>query len=178
MSNTVNKTELRIKHIKTEIRGLAQQLSKLAPNPKTGLARASLISLNSAFRPAAEYEGMMGSMILDGFLGEAFSGAASNDNGILGAACSIDYNMLEAADQYLEREDKTHNNFGRGRGSIALYDQKPVSDAFKAANAPAQNAYQQDLNERADIEQHIAGLLKELDGCYYDIKTAPLELCA
>jgi hypothetical protein len=166
MNNTVNNTELRIAHIKTEIRSLAAQLSKMAPNPKTGLTGASLISLNSAFQPAAEYDGMMGSMLLDGFLGHAFADAASNDNGILGAACAIDYNFLEAADQYLEED--AHNNNGRGRGSVARYEERTARDAFNAAESSfAKTAYHANLNERTDIEEHIAGLLRELDGYSY-----------
>lgn len=173
-----------VKAIENDIRALTQTLSKLAPHPTKG--QSAFIALNDAFKPAADYEGMVGNMLIDGFLGEVFNDTAANDNVFSNIINSIDYNMLEMAAHYADeigkdagkdhKDDKTHNNFGRGRGSVALYERRSTQDIFKRHAAyPKTGSYLRDLKARYMIEQSIAMLTHELNA---ENLNAALELAA
>ena len=168
MNTRTAKAAVSIKKIERQIHGLVRELSHLAPNPHAPSAQGpAFISLNNVFKPAAEYEGMMGSLLLDGFLGTAFADAA-NDNALSSSVFAVDNNMLEAAAQYMEersedhKDDKTHNNFGHGRGSIALYERTKTSmSPFNlCAQDNAIENYRANLGARMKLESHIAERLR------------------
>ena len=135
-----NKTEQTIKN-------LLQQLSQLIE--ANGLESAPSISLDSAFQPAADYDAMLGSMLADGFLGEAF------DNTV--AYTAIDTDIVDLCDEYLsERAQDQHNNYGRGRGSIALYEK-----LGQAVLTPANDVLTSLSDAQTNIEETLAGLQNE-----------------
>lgn len=161
------KAEFQIKTIEGRIKGFAKALSKLAAHPDKPEHRGPLfISLQSQFKPAAEYDGMLGSMVLEGFLGGAFSGAA-NDNAASGVMTYIGANDLDILgdmlSEYLEeRNTDKRYGAGRGKGSLALGEHKTICNQFNDTMDDALLAYSRDIAQRENIEQSIAGLQSEL----------------
>lgn len=141
------------------IRGLTAQLFKLSPYE--GCTGAAFVSLNSAFNPPAECESILGCIFVEAAMGNAMTLISSNDNGldvsILSEAASYD-KVVDFASHYLEdRSEDTHNNYGRGRGSIARYEEcNAVRACFQSNSAP-------EVTKRKQIEGHIAALLREMD---------------
>ena len=167
--NTALNAEFNRKAIYARISTLLGKLAQLAPHPdQQGCAAPLFISLASHFKPAADYDATLGSLIMENYLGSAFFEAASNDNSaLLGGIGMIDNNALEAAVEFLQEREKangdTHNNYGHGRGSITLYERDTVHNNFnkKAERALLENAYLNDLQQRLKIEGQIARLAKE-----------------
>lgn len=175
-NNTANNADHTLKTIEGKIKNLAIALTKLAPHPDRSHHHGPLfVSLNSAFKPAANYDGMLGGIMLEGALSEAFSGAIANDNIGVAATYAADHKLFDALCEYMEErgDASTHNNHGRGRGSIALYERKLISQNFNDAVDPAMDAYLQDLPERLQIERAIAELQLERDGYLRHINSEP-----
>ncbi len=164
--NTANKAGLFKQKTEYRIKGLSQRLSKLSSVPnREGARTAAFVSLHDAFQPAAEYDGMLGALIVESFLGSAFAqaSASSADNPVLSAVSLLDSPAAELFSEYIGEAD-THNNYGRGRGSIALYERlkaKPMAPAF---NMVANDNMPADYDLRMDIEQTLAGLQCEYYG--------------
>ena len=179
MSNlTALKAEFTTKTIEGRIQGLVAKLYKLAPHPSNPDHRGPLfISLNSAFKPAAEYDGMLGSIMLEGFLGGAFTSAA-NDNGDASSVAllgSSNFDIFaEALSEYAEyREEKN-----RGKGTYALGEHKSICNQFNDEKDRATLAYARDLQKRMNIEGTVAKLNKELCTLRSHKTASTLELCA
>ena len=150
-NKTAINAEFTKKTIEGRIRGLAAKLYKLPPHPENPEHRGALfISLSSHFKPAAEYEGMLGSVMLESFLSSAFADA-SNDN-ILNS--SVLDTAGEAASEYLEYLEEK----GRGKGTFALGEHKTICNQFNEKNDEKMAAYLRDLRERMRIEAGIAAL--------------------
>ena len=149
------------------IKSLSLQLSKLQPMNGQNKGPA-FISLASQFNAPAEYEGMLGSIAMDGFLGEAFSGAA-NDNSALSALSMLDTPMAELLMEYAEEAGSdSHNNYGRGRGSIALYERLKSKNPHIAFNAACElDETPEDFDLRMDIEERLSALQSEYDQWVY-----------
>jgi len=161
---TSARTEAHIKQIEGQIRGAVAQLYTLSPDGHG----PAFISLNSAFKPAAEYDGMLGSLMIDSFLGTVFAEAALNDNNAVTAIISsVDNNALEMAAEFVEersedhKDDKTHNNFGRGRGSIALCERMGSKPAFNLHADADPSLHNQ--GPRQNLESHIAALQRKVE---------------
>ena len=162
MSNKYNKISAKIVHTEAYIRGLSAQLNKLSPDRAN-----SFKGLQNHFKAPASYEGMLGSVMVEGFLSTAFGDALANDNsiGANAALYALECNLPDIAEQFGEEREKktdddTHNNFGRGRGSIALYERLKSKPIFAQAADPFKAEYFK--NERAceEIEQSIAANLR------------------
>ena len=157
-NKTALKAEFKLKTIEGRIKGLAKQLFQLAPHPENPDHSGPLfISLHSQFKPAAEYEGMLGSMMIESFLGEAF-GEAANDNAVTGAISAANLDVIaETLSEYMqEREGQK-----RGKGTLALGEHRTICNSFNTESDPVLAAYLADLDERLKIEETIAGLSRE-----------------
>jgi len=177
-NKTALKAEFTIKTIEGRIKDLAGRLYKLAPHPTNPDHRGPLfISLNSAFKPAAEYEGMLGSVMLESFLGNVFSDAA-NDNGAASALTFMGSGNLDVFAETLSEYAEYREDQKRGQGTYALGEHKTICNEFNDECDEDMLAYNQDLAERVDIEETIAHLYQDLCSLKGQ-KTAPeLELCA
>lgn len=184
MSNkTALKAEFTRKALEGRIRGLAKQLYTLAPHPENPEHRGPLfISLPSAFKPAAEYDGMLGSIMLESFLGTAFA-AVANDNSetagqIMGLMGQNQLDMVgDVLDEYLEysEEKKRH----KGQGSFALGEHKTLCNQFNAApEAAAWDSFFADLGVRMRIEETIVSLIRQAGWNARAEKAAIPGLCA
>ena len=154
-NETAINAEFTKKTIEGRIRGLAAKLYKLAPHPDNPEHRGALfISLSSQFKPAAEYEGMLGSVMLESFLSDVFT-EASNDNVVNASVIDI---AAEAASEYLEYLEEK----GRGKGTFALGEHKTICNQFNEESDAKMAAYLRDLRKRLQIEESIAALKRQM----------------
>jgi hypothetical protein len=159
---TALKAEFTCKAIEGRIRGLAKQLFRLATDPDNQGHRGPLfVSLNAAFKPAAEYDGMAGSLMLEGFLGAAIGDSVPGDGG--GSALSFlsasDFDLFtETLSEYAQYADEKK----RGQGTYGLGEHKTICNQFDGGQEDAVRAYARDLLERMNIESAIAALSKAL----------------
>lgn len=135
------------------MRGLMQQLAMLAPHPDRPEHQGPLfVSIDPAYRPAAEYEGVLGSMLLDCGLGSAFAQAA-NTNMPSGFDVS---RAADAASEFI-RDRAPGNRFTLGRrGSMTR--------SFNATQArdARMEAFLKDLPRRLGIERWLADYQRRL----------------
>ncbi|MCB9981552.1 MAG: hypothetical protein H6860_04050 [Rhodospirillales bacterium] len=173
---TALKAEFTQKTIEGRIKGLACKLYKLAANPQAPHQRGPLfISLDNAFKPAAEYDGMLGSMMLDSFLGTAFADAG-NDNtssGMfeIGGTQEMDFSG-EAASEYL----KDHEKQARGQGSFARTEHKSLCNQFSTMQEC--DSFAANHAVRLQIEETLAALSRTLGVAKRNTHTVHiLEFC-
>jgi len=163
-----NKTALKaaftIKTIEGRIQGLAARLYKLAPHPtRPDHSGPLFISLASNFKPAAEYDGMLGNLMLEGFLGTAFTGAA-NDNVVSTTAQIGGFDaMVEGLSEYLEYSAKKKDAEQKGQGTFALGEHKTICNKFDTDDRDKWQSFRADLQEREATEGAITGLCRTLD---------------
>ncbi len=135
-------------NIEGVIRNLMQQLEKLAPHPDRPHHKGPLfIQADSQFKPPADYDGMMGSLILDSMLGGAFSIAAS------GAPANIDIGtMADLASEYMT------DRAGSQSGNAQLGQKRVICSAFngKTQYDAMLTAFKRDLPRRLGLERWIA----------------------
>ena len=167
-----NKTALKAAFQKNAIEGKIKNLARtcysLAPHPEHPAQRGPLfVSLQSQFKPAAEYEGMLGNIMLESFIGAAFADAA-NDNGS-GSAAAASASLLKVTDldtiaesisEYAQYREELKRE--RGQGSFALGEHKTICNKFNTVQDDAVIAYYRDLEKRLKIEETIASLSREL----------------
>lgn len=159
LDKTALKAEFSIKTIEGRIRGFVERLYQLAPHPRRPDHRGPLfISLNSAFKPAAEYDGMLGNLMMESFLGAAF-GDAVNDNHVSKTLAEMGWS--DALSEYSQYQAEKKNADEKGRGSFSLGEHKTICNQFEQSDAS--RAFFVDLTEREAIEQTIAGLSREID---------------
>lgn len=160
-----------IHHVEGVMISLMQKLSKLAPHPDRKSANGTaMVSINSTATPAADYDGMLGSLGLDAGLSGAFGAAA------VGEAASTDMcdtsspmqaldsqSVLDAASEYLRDKDAT-NNQGRGKGTIALGEHKTICNTFNTLDERQveMNAFFEDHEERILLEKHLVSCDRQL----------------
>ncbi len=131
----------------TDIEGLLKrlmiELAKLAPHPdRPDYTGPLFISVDSEFKPPAEYEGMLGSCLAEGFLQSQFFSAALD--------------VLETGTSYLlDRSAKQ---------SVASGQNTSISKAFNnsAQRAKLVKSYYRDLPKRMGMEAWIAHLQRRL----------------
>jgi len=174
VDNTALKAEFKKRTIEGRIRGLAAKLNKLAPHPDMPNHRGPLfISLDKAFKPAAEYDGMMGSLALESVLGLSFAEAAINDNsGYYDTLANMsNFEMaMEASSEYLK--DLKKREHGQGSFAYGTHD-KPV---IEFANDVGD--FVSTLGQRLEIEETLAELCKSLDALKRTAQNQPtLEFC-
>lgn len=153
------RAEFAQKTIETRIFSL---MKTLYLSPPDGRAGQLFVSLNSAFKPAAEYEGMLGSVILESFLGDVFTQAA-NDNAVISnlndfaAVCQPDM-AAEALSSYLQDHERAVRH---GRGSFARIIDNKNRRAFDTMDNASSAFTARRL--RRDIEKSLADLSRSLD---------------
>lgn len=161
-NNTSQTTQDSIHQTQGVMIALMQRLSNLAPHPDTTTPNAmSIARINSDITPAAEYDGMMGSIGLDAGLGGAFAGAAAIEGSNIAA---LDNQAIwDALSEYLKDKDSSNNN-GRGKGSIALGEHKTICNTFNALDEQhaAISAFYENYEERAAIEKHLVACDRNL----------------
>lgn len=158
------KAEFSISNTEKRLRGLVKTLYALDPLPtQSGQPGAAFIFLNSAFKPAAEYDGMLGSMMIDGALSGLFTGAA-NDNGALSYLSQNTADIAtEGLSEYLEYKARKAE---RGQGTYALGEHKTICNQF---NETTDDVSAQSVKIRRNIEQTIAGLSQSLSAAKRDV---------
>ncbi|MCB1563674.1 MAG: hypothetical protein KDJ75_08885 [Alphaproteobacteria bacterium] len=164
----VVQTASRIGEIKGEISALMSALSHLAPHPdrpdESGLV---FIRSTSGIRAPADYEGMLGSVLLEGVLSGAFDGSSGDGADVSGTANTYpDTGMLmDAAGEYLKDRAEEPYGHARGRGSFAACPHKTSCNSFEGLDARRQalmEAFMADLPERMVIEGRIAADERDL----------------
>lgn len=136
--------------------GLMKQLEKLAPHPDHPHHSGPLfVHIDSQYEPAAEYDGMLGSLLFESVLGTAFSAAASESLGEW--AGSFDWsNTVEAVSEYIQ-DRPANNNYALGRKNA-------ISGAFNhsVARQAMMDAFLRDLPRRMGIERWLADYQRKL----------------
>ena len=167
--NTLNTKE------KNQVKGaITALLNKLATLPATDGASPSktpeLLYKNDNLKPSAEYDGMLGSLILESFLGGAFNLAANDNTGsanITGAQGTIGMigpdEIAEFCSEYLQDRDSVTDKRGKGTyalGERAAGERKTISTLFNSLPrrkaAPVTSA-------REAIEKSLAHFVRELE---------------
>lgn len=154
------------RNIEGQIAALMGRLSQLAPHPDRPHYKGPLfIRSVSGIKSSAEYEGMLGSMVLESVLGAAFSEVA---NDCLSHSGLEDFgtqdmdlgSFLDAADEYFSDRDDLR---GHGKGTFAIGEHKVLSPLFnKDKKAAMMEAFLAQLPERMFVEGKIAQEEKEL----------------
>ena len=138
---------------------LMKQLSQLAPHPDRPDHKGPLfISIDPSLKPAAEYDGMLGSMVLEGLLGTAFSEAASASIG--GWSTQFDWsNAAECASQFMQDRQPANSNFQIGQRNA-------ISGAFNESvtRGHLMEAFMRDLPRRMGLERFLAYYQRRLYG--------------
>ncbi len=151
-----------INQIEGNMMGLMRRLEKLAAHPDhpTGPNSYHFVQLNTALHPPAEYDGLLGSFILDQGLVCAFGDMGGNASG-------FDFqNIADCASEFLvERSEATDQkkDMGRGQGTFGLGEHKTICNSFNdVARKQALAAFYFDLDERVDLESALASLDRDL----------------
>jgi hypothetical protein len=159
------------KAVEGKIRGMVAKVYSLAPHPdRPDFKGPVLISLKSHFKPAAEYDGMLGSMMVDMMLGDVIGqalGSASNDNPVLPIATTLHHldldDLGELFSEYLQSREKQKKSAEKGQGTFALGEHKSICNLFNDNTEEAMTAYTADLPKRMRLEQAINTLSKKAD---------------
>lgn len=147
------------------INGLTGRLKRLAPHPsRPGYRGPLFIANHPSFKPVAEYDGMLGSMMLESLIGSAFAQAASDT---FGDWCeNIDATAaLECYSTYItDIEDRTCEAAAHGQGTLARLSGKSIAGAFNLRSHldEAMQAFLDDLPERLEIERDLAWCARRL----------------
>ncbi len=151
--------QIKQKNIEGAMMGLMKELEKLAPHPdrpdETG---PQFVNIDSQHKPAAEYEGMLGSMVLESFLGTAFADAVSAQLG----SCSqtffnqVDLSMMaEAVSEYSQDRANASYNLGQKKAISAQFNKRALWQQMM-------DAYLKDLPKRLGIERFLADYQRKL----------------
>jgi hypothetical protein len=173
------------KAVEGKIRGMVAKVYSLAPHPdRPDFKGTTLVSLKSHFKPAAEYDGMLGSMMVDMMIGDVIGqtiGSASNDNPIIPIATTLHHldldDLGEIFSEYLQSREKQKKSVEKGQGTFALGEHKSICNLFNDNKEDAMAAYSADLPKRMLIEQAINTLSKKADLLRYK-ETLPEPLAA
>lgn len=144
-------TENQIETIETAVFSLMENLEQLAPHPDHPHYHGPLFAqVDSAYKPAAEYDGMGGMLGAESILGTAFSAAVGNTLGSW--AARVDWSQtLEFASDYLQE---------RCTSPRRIFNH--CADA-----RPLMAAYLRDLPRRMGIEQLLAHYMALLANLKY-----------
>ncbi len=136
-----NNTAPQQKQIEATMMGLLKKLEKLAPHPnQPNYSGPTLVQINSDIKPPADYDGMLGSMMLDSMLGMAFGEVANMNAG----------NTTEALSTYIQDRQPSP--------PYKLGQKTAISGAFNtgASTGHMMNAYLADMPKRKAIETSLA----------------------
>ena len=163
------------------IAGLMKELRDLAPHPDCPSYKGPLfIKGNPHFQAADEREGMLGSMIMEGLLGAAFTQAVSDmaesaTQGLdlpdinINLPANIDLTaVIEIYSDYITEieNDKMKKHVAEhGQGTLARLSGKPLFKSFnlRANLSEGMQAFLDDLPKRMMIEKNMAYYAEQLD---------------
>lgn len=156
------------------ITSLMQQLQTVAPHPDTPDYKGPLfISNSSYFRAADDQDGMLGTMLLEGLVGVAFSDAIRETlNSNIGhhagdMIASVDVSQaMECYDDYRsDVEEHTRRAAEHGQGTMARLSGVSISKNFNARStiSAEMQAYMDDLPRRLQIERGLALAINKLN---------------
>lgn len=167
MAHLKHKEETRKKHL--QIKGLLSALQNCAAHPdQKDLSRPFFLSAHYTLDPIEADGGLMGSLILESFLGASFSNVANDTTPLSAVLCINPDQVAEAFSEYLK---DTHDD-KRGKGTYALDGHTPkmnnvIANDFNTSSlsprAQAMHAFLGDLPRREQLERHIAQLVSEIE---------------
>lgn len=142
------------KYIEGVMLGLMKVLCNMAAHPDRPHLSGPLfaqIAPDSKLRPAPDYDGMLGSMFFDSFLGSAFSGASSGTS----ATRSFDWSLMaDAYSEYMQDHKTSSPDYKLGQKSMISSNFNDRSSLFEA--------YFRDLPRRLGIEKWLATYQRKL----------------
>ena len=148
--------------------GLVQELQTLAPHPSQPNYTGPLfLANNSYFKPANDQDGMLGAMMMETMLGDAFAAAVSDavgdEDNMIG---QLDLsNALELYSEYItDIEGSNQHKAAHGQGTLARMSGKSISGSFNVRSdiSPAMQAFLDDLPKRMTLERTMSAYAREL----------------
>lgn len=170
-TKTALKAAFQRKTLEGQIKGLAARLYTLAPDPVHKRSGPLFIHLRSEFKPAAEYDGMLGSMLLGAMMGAGLQDLPLNDNNAFNNSLNTICNISEYLSEYYKDREEAQDIAEKGQGSFALGEHTTICNQFNDT-AGAYEAYQSDLPARLRLEANLRDLVGKLD---LAIAAAPRE---
>jgi len=168
MSYSINQDRQR-QAIIGSITALMHNLQQLAPHPDQPHNKGPLfIKSNPNFKIANDHDGMLGNMMLEGFLGTAFTEAVSDTFGSWTQNFDATA-MLECYSEYLtcKEEDKedTQEIAAHGQGTLARMSGKSISNNFnmRGSMTDKMHNFMEDMPKRMKIERDLAYYAKQLE---------------
>lgn len=150
-----------IKQVEGVLFAVMKSLHKLAPNPeKPNHNGALFIQTDSSFEPPAEYEGMLGSLLIEGGLGSAFASASSG----------IGWdNIIDGISEFIQDRAPAQ--------PYRIGTRRAISNSFntQSSNPTLMAAYLRDLPRRLGMERWVADYQRKF---YALQKRAALGLAA
>lgn len=155
MTNFNNNAEQQVQ-ITVQIQQLVKELSKCAPHPdKPDHKGPMFIHADDSHKLPAEYDGMLGSMMLDAGLSDFFSAASG------GWADNLDQKMDMASTYFQDRAPKQTFQLGQRR---AIANDFNAIGSKGPAHQAMMDAFLADLPTRVHLEKWIAHETRRLYG--------------
>lgn len=154
-----------LQQIERSMSGLMAQLSKLAPHPdRPDYTGPQFVKIDSQYAPDAEYDGMLGSMMMESILGGSFMSAAGG----------IDWSQVADMAGEALKDRAPANASGT---SYKLGQRGSISGGFNQAckRDALMKAYKRDLPERLALERWLAHYQRKI---YALRKHAPVPATA
>lgn len=162
-STAANNT--REQQVLTKIQSLVHDIHRCAPHPDRPTNGPEFLNAHDTHKQTADYDGMLGSMMMDSILGSSFFSAA-NDSFDLISEILKDRAKINPKPRYkLGQKGSISGTFN------AKCDQGPEWEAMH-------EAYLQDLPKRKNLEKWLAHYTKELDYIRRDNKKTLPSLAA
>lgn len=169
MSNLSNQ-DARRQSIVCKINGLMQNLHRLALHPDSTHNTAPIfLQSNPYFKSISEHDSMIGSMMMEAFLGSAFAEVASDIVPDILEDWAQDFDIGNAIECYSEYISDTHEsaqkNAAHGQGSFAKMSGRSIAGNFNMNSSKAldKQKFMADMPERLKIEQSLAHYARELE---------------
>lgn len=161
---TNEQNNIETKQIEGVLFALMKELKNLASHPDKPRSNGpDFVQVDSAYEPAAEYDGMLGSMVMDSMLGGAFTMAAEGVNW---------GDIIECASNFLQDRSEKPFQVGQKKALSGSFNRNGLSPA---ARAEMLSLYMSDLPRRLGMERWIAESQRKL---YALQKHAALGLAA
>lgn len=165
------------------IQGLVKELQTLAPHPdQPGYTGPVFLQNNPNFTASNDQDGMLGAMMMETMLGDAFAQAASDH----GCDALNDMDITNAVEVYSEYisdvEGSTQYKAAHGQGTMAKLSGTSISAGFNLRSSITQDMqdFYDDLPKRMMIEKSLAFYARELAALDAPVHTPaqPLPQCA
>lgn len=165
--NKTNNKDKQRENLAGKLQGLLQNLDKLAPHPDRPHQKGpQFLHHHARTKPTADYDSMLGGMLMDSFLGGAFTLAASD--ALDGWIPHSWNNWITTIDWDKAADIGSHYMEDREKGRVQIGQRNVIANDFnKLGSAEKRDilmtAWLEDLPQRLSIERQIAGILKNLD---------------